>query len=93
MNKNLLIGLALLGTLLITWIVKLAGATRINKTTAENWQIETVDASDCWFPSLALDSAGQPRISYGALGKLKYAQRSQSGWSLEVVEDQPGATG
>jgi hypothetical protein len=93
MNKNLLIGLALLGTLLITWIVKPAGATRINKTTAENWQIESVDASDCWFPSLALDSAGQPRISYGALGKLKYAQRSPSGWSLEVVEDQPGATG
>jgi len=93
MNKNLLIGLALLGTLLITWVVKPVDATRTNKTTADDWQIETVDASDCWFPSLALNSAGQPRISYGALGELKYAQRSESGWALELVEDQPGATG
>ncbi|MCA9936018.1 MAG: hypothetical protein H6662_10015 [Ardenticatenaceae bacterium] len=93
MNKNLLIGFTLLGTLLITWLVNPVSATQTNTPTAGHWQIETVDASDCWFPSLALNDAGEPRISYGALGELKYAQHNGVSWELEFVEIQPGSTG
>lgn len=93
MNKTLLIGLALMGMLLIIGVADAVSLTGTSQTTAGDWQIETVDSSDCWFPSLALNSAGQPRISYGALGELKYAQHNGTGWALEFVEEQPGATG
>ncbi len=59
------------------------------------WKAETVDSEGDvgWFPSIAVDSSGQPHISYydfdngSGAGKLKYATRSTSGgWSIETVD-------
>jgi hypothetical protein len=59
------------------------------------WSAETVDAEGDvgWFPSIAVDSSGQPHISYydfdngSGAGKLKYARRTTSGnWSIETVD-------
>ena len=93
MNRFLLIGLLLVGGLFITLTMGVAISTGLAETAASAWQTEVVDATDCWFPSLALDSAGQPRISYGAAGELKFARHNGAAWALEFVEEQPGSTG
>ncbi|MEN6369740.1 MAG: carbohydrate-binding protein, partial [Thermotogota bacterium] len=57
---------------------------------AAGWQTETVDASGRvgLFTSLALDDAGNPRISYfdDTNGALKYAWRDGSCWHTETAD-------
>ncbi len=93
MKRLLFVGLALSVGLLLSWMVNAVVIAESANTANPAWQTEVVDDTDCWFPSLALDSNGQPRISYGALGELKYAQLNGATWDLEFVEEQPGATG
>jgi hypothetical protein len=54
------------------------------------WHTETVDDSQGTgrYPSLALDSAGNPHIAYydGGERKLKYAVRTGSNWVLHVID-------
>ena len=58
--------------------------------TGTSWNIETVDSGgDVGLsPSLALDSSGNPHISYTDYTNknLKYARWSGSAWSIEVVD-------
>jgi hypothetical protein len=61
------------------------------------WSIETVDdpgPAGCGGTSLALDTDGHPRISYGdAQNKtLKYAEWSGTGWAVETVDDGGGVS-
>src|SRR5512137_1042385 len=57
----------------------------ISPVTALDWTIETVDsAGDVgWYTSLALDDAGNPRISYMDWGRvnLKYAAKNGGSWT------------
>jgi hypothetical protein len=67
--------------------------------TAGSWAIETVDAGcgpcalNGFFPSLALDSSGNPHVSYygnpggTANGYLKYAVKSGGTWNTEMVDN------
>ena len=54
------------------------------------WEAVTVDAAGCVgsFSSLALDGAGNPRVSYydETNQDLKYAWRDGAGWHCEVVD-------
>ena len=54
------------------------------------WQIETVDSAGDMglFNSLALDSSGNPHISYFdyTKGVLKYALLNASSWEIETVD-------
>ena len=54
------------------------------------WHTERVDAYGIlgWYTSLALDSAGNPRIAYLVewTDDLKYAWRDGSGWHFEIVD-------
>ena len=58
--------------------------------TGTSWSIETVDSTgDVGLsPSLALDSSGNPHISYidWTNRNLKYARWTGSAWSIEVVD-------
>jgi hypothetical protein len=83
----------LAGSFLMILSLVLVVTQTLAETGASAWQIEIVDQAGCWYPSLALDSAGSPHISYGAAGELKYARHDGSAWQPELVEDQPGATG
>lgn len=61
------------------------------------WRIETVD-DDGWvglYSSLALDSWGQPHISYHDIGNvdLKYAYKDATGWHVETVTGSEGDVG
>lgn len=90
--------LFILGVIIFSGVIAVSqlGAAvshEIGGGTVNPWQTETVDAADCFYPSLAIDNAGLPRISYGALGDLKFAWHNGQSWQLEVAEDQPGATG
>jgi hypothetical protein len=63
-------------------------------SSGSNWTIETVDVqpgssgSAGTYCSLALDSKGNPHISYyeSLNGDLRYAIRSDSGWSIRVID-------
>jgi hypothetical protein len=62
-----------------------------------NWEVVDETGQDGLFPSfqgasLALDSNGNPHISYGESGILKYAKRDNTGWAIEVV-DSEGSVG
>jgi PKD repeat protein len=68
----------------------------IGTVSALAWQIETVDAEGFvgQHTSLALDGAGNPRISYQDYtnGDLKYAAYNGSAWTIQTV-DQAGTVG
>lgn len=50
-----------------------------------NWQIAVVDSGG-YNTSLALDTAGNAHISYGAGGELRYAYFDGTSWQIESVE-------
>jgi len=50
-----------------------------------SWDIQTVDGVG-ERPSLALDSSGQPHISYTMNGDLKYAVCNGSSWDIQTVD-------
>jgi hypothetical protein len=83
MNERLKRGLPLLLALLL--LLALAGLAH-----AATWQIETVDSAGYvgLYPSLALDSSGNPHISYYdySNGDLKYAAWDGSSWQIETVD-------
>lgn len=52
---------------------------------ASGWRYEVVDPVGGSDMSLALDEAGQPRLSYSRSGQLKYASRDPGGWRIVDV--------
>ena len=72
-----------------------AGTTKVNQilvgsnVNSIGWNIETVDSTgEVSFTSLALDSNGNPHISYYSDDVVKYAAwHPNSGWSIAVVDD------
>ena len=61
---------------------------------AGGWHLQDVDTGEDagGYPSIAVASTGQPRISYGAGNQLKYAWRDQAGWHTETVDSSGGIT-
>lgn len=58
----------------------------------ESWDIQTVDDTNVFSTSLALDSNGYPHISYTTLEtdhSLHYAQWTGTEWEKEMVDDVP----
>ena len=51
------------------------------------WHLETVDPGAARFTSLAIDSSGQPHISYYSIpsADLRYAYEDSAGWHIETV--------
>lgn len=92
MNKFFLSSVILIVSLLAL-LVGLIITVSVAADSMTSWHIDTVDDTDCWFPSLALDNTGLPHISYGALGELKYAWYDGATWHNTFVEEQPGSTG
>ena len=76
--------------LLIVAVTLLTLAMMVAPVTAEKWDIEIVDsAGDVGrYPSLALDSGGNPRISYfdDLHNNLKYAAWNGAAWDIEIVD-------
>lgn len=71
------------------------GALRYATSDGQVWRIETIDATrgSGGFPSLAIDRAGQPWISYYrlstwdfTLGELRLAHRSARGWEIVTLD-------
>lgn len=61
------------------------GAVKYSYWTGSNWTIQTI-ASDVYaaYPSLALDSAGNPHVSF-ANSSLKYASWTNNTWVIQTV--------
>jgi len=63
------------------------------KPDAMAWQIEIADDDGGVYPSLALDDAGLPHVSYGGnqagtyVYGLKYAYNDGSAWQFEMVDE------
>jgi hypothetical protein len=93
MNKLAPISQLLVLSIVATVLLASSGMTGFAASPSAVWQTEVVDPDDCWYPSLALDSVGLPRIGYGADGELRYAWYDGSMWHPEIVEDEPGSTG
>jgi YD repeat-containing protein len=71
---------------------------RYAKWTGSSWAIQTVDNSTTstgWFPSLAVDGAGNPHIAYHDATNelenlLKYAKWNGSAWTFQTIDLQSG---
>jgi hypothetical protein len=74
--------------ILIAFITLITLAASASAT--ETWTIETIDGNwgDYRFTSLALDTSGNPHISYQNCNNegLRYATRNESGWTVEIVD-------
>ena len=75
---------------LVLVLILLGSMLSLNVSHAVTWSIQTVDSAGNigWYTSLALDSAGNPRISYHDFvnGDLKFASWTGSGWSIQTVD-------
>jgi hypothetical protein len=61
-------------------------AVKLARRTEGGWLVEVVDPAGGRSVALALDAAGNPRLSYASnTGQLKYAVRIPSGWQIETV--------
>jgi hypothetical protein len=92
-NKRFLRGQWLAVPILLAVLLGAAVPAGLADTPSAAWQTEVVDPDGCWYLSMALDGTGLPRIAYGARGAMDYAWNDGSTWHLDIVEDQPGATG
>ena len=96
---KLKVGKSLSVFLALTLVAALAAAlvpASPARAQAGAWAVETVDSA-VWvgqFTSLALDSGGNPHISYedGSSSDLKYARWTGAAWAVETV-DAPGGVG
>lgn len=67
-------------------------AVKLATWTGASWSIQTVDAGrgvNVEAISLAIDSAGNPAVSYGS-GQLKFARWTGSAWSIQAVSSSSG---
>ncbi len=64
-------------------------ATRSN---SNGWNIQTIDSTPDAQSSIAVDSKGQPHISYVNYG-LKYASWNGNEWSIQTVDENKYVTG
>jgi hypothetical protein len=75
---------------LVLVLILLGSMLSLNVSHAVTWSIQTVDSTGNvgWYTSLALDSSGNPRISYHDFvnGDLKFASWTGSGWSIQTVD-------
>jgi len=55
--------------------------------TGLNWTIQTVDTTTPVYAALALDSHDNPHAAYSTGQTLKYASRSGSTWTIEIVDN------
>ena len=72
---------ALLAVLILGTFVEIGGIQ------AATWHTETVDTSAGANPSLAMDSASLPHISYSTNGELIHTWNDGSTWYFETIED------
>lgn len=67
-------------------------AVSYEPTSTHTWSVETVDEHASG-PSLALDAAGYPQISYGKDNELKHARWTGSDWVIETVDSSTAGLG
>jgi len=69
---------------LICWVIVLSSIA-----TGQNWEIEQITPRGTSEQgNLALDSSGRPHVGFSQ--PVRYACRTDTGWLIEVVDDEPG---
>ena len=74
------------------------GVLKYAYRSGNEWKIEVIDDENWaeFYYSLALDSLGQPRVSYFFVAKkaqLRYAARDQGEWTIDVIDHSAGWLG